>query len=124
MTPAARSARSVRHHFALPAEVPPRWRCRICGHRGAVNEATPCEGLCGGWMHWPCYWPALLTPTERTALTAAEVADETAENALEGQTVEMWVRDRRFEVPATAWASSAVEEFLEHQIVLCPGCRS
>jgi hypothetical protein len=47
-----------------------------------------------------------------------------AEQELEGNTVEMWVKDPRFEVPATAWAGRAVEEFLEHQVVLCHGCRS
>jgi hypothetical protein len=124
MTPAGQSARSVRQHFALGAELPPNWRCRLCGRRGTTNEATPCEGLCGGWLHWNCYWPGLLTPTERAAWAAAEAADEMTQHELEGKTVEMWVRDRRFEVPAIAWACSAVEDFLEHQVVLCYWCRS
>ena len=66
----------------------------------------------------------MFTPAERTAIAAAEVADKMAENELEGHTVEVWIKDRRFAFPAAATVPSAVEEFLEHQIVLCPGCRS
>lgn len=119
MTPAARTTRQIRQALTY-GEPPAGWRCRICGEGGSTPQATPCEGACGAWLHWPCYWPGMLTPAERTAYAAAEITDDQRDD---DHTLELWVKDRQFKLPA-AMMHSAVEDFLDHQIVLCPGCRS
>ncbi len=118
MTP-EQTARQVRHALTLHVDPTAAWHCRICGEGGPIGQATPCEGACGAWMHWACYWPAMLSPAERIALAAAEIADDQRDDT----PVEVWIQDRQFRLPAVM-LHSAVEDFLEHQIALCPGCRS
>jgi hypothetical protein len=119
MTSVGREARAVRHALTFPAEPPAGWRCRICGNAGSSEGATPCEGACRGWLHWPSYWPGILSSEERAAFSAAQAADLRASRHL----VWVSVEGRRLKLPASM-VRSAEEDYLEHQIVLCPGCRS
>jgi hypothetical protein len=120
----AQSARTVRHDLCVAAAPPARWRCRVCRGDGRLPDATPCEGACGSWMHWGCYWPGSLTDAERGAFGAAQEADERAYEQAGDREVEVTLGGRRYRVPAAMVGPRAVEVFLDHQIVLCPGCRS
>jgi hypothetical protein len=116
------SALLVRHTDLL-AETPETWRCLICRGPQRREDGAPCE-RCGGWLHWACYWPAILTETERVAFAAAQEADALAEMLAETADVEVTVGGRTFRVPSSMVGPSAVDDYLNRQIILCPGCRS
>jgi len=75
-------------------------------------------------MHWHCYWPGMLTEAERAAFAAAKEADERADEQADDREVDVILGGQHYRIPAAMMAPSAVEVFLDHQIVLCPGCRS
>ncbi len=116
------SAPLVRHTDLL-AEMPETWRCVICHGPERRADGVPCA-RCGGWLHWPCYWPAVLTDAERADFAAAQEADALAEMLAETADVEVTVRGRKFSVPSFMAGPSAAEDYLNRQIILCPGCRS
>jgi hypothetical protein len=111
------SAAPVRHTDLL-AEMPETWRCLICHGPQRREDGAPCE-RCGGWLHWPCYWPAALTDAERAAFDAALVADADVERVY----VEVETDGQRFG-GLVIDGESAVDDYLNRQIILCPGCRS
>lgn len=105
-------------HSALLSEMPETWRCLICRGPERREDGAPCE-RCGGWLHWPCYWPKALTDGERVAFDAALAADKDAERTY----WEVEMDGQRFGGLAIV-GESAVDDYLNRQIILCPGCRS
>jgi hypothetical protein len=110
-------------HAALLSERPDTWRCVICRGPERRKDGASCE-RCNGWLHWSCYWPAMLTEAERAAFAAAQEADALAEMLAETADVEVTIRGRKYTVPSFMVGPSVVEDYLNRQIILCPGCRS